>query len=140
MAGLETSTRIVQLNVRLLSLSSMIWRRVLVPESVTQRDLHGILQVGMGWDGIHLYYFDIHAVRNGSVKLHVQSPDMPLSRNMAEPWQATLQTVERNEQSLNGRMPAEIHFSKFTISNSSLQDTATSCSQIRRSSTRYESL
>ena len=55
MASLQESTRIVQLKIRLLGLSPMVWRRVLVPESVTLRKLHGILQVGMGWDGIHLY-------------------------------------------------------------------------------------
>ena len=55
MVSPEASTRIVQLKVRLLGLSPMIWRRVLVPESATLRELHGILQVGMGWDGIYLY-------------------------------------------------------------------------------------
>ena len=55
MACPEASTRIVQLKVRLLGLSPMIWRRVLAPESVTLRELHGILQVAMGWEGIHLY-------------------------------------------------------------------------------------
>ena len=80
MAGLEESTRIVQLKVRLLGLSPMIWRRVLVPESVSLRELHGILQVDMGWDGIHLYYFDIHAVHYGSFELDAESPDTPLSR------------------------------------------------------------
>ena len=49
MASLQESTRIVQLKVRLLGLSPMIWRRVLVTESVTLQELHGILQVGMGW-------------------------------------------------------------------------------------------
>ena len=58
----EESTTIVQLKVRLLDISPMIWRRVLVPASVSLRELHGILQVSMGWEGIHLYYFDIHAV------------------------------------------------------------------------------
>ena len=80
MAGLEEPTRIIQLKVRLLGLSPMVWRRVLVPESATLRELHGILQVSMGWDAIHLYYFDIHAVRYGSIELHIQSPDTPLSR------------------------------------------------------------
>ena len=80
MADLGESTRIVQLKVRLLGLSPMVWRRVLLPESATLRELHGILQVSMGWDAIHLYYFDIHAVRYGSIELHIQSPDTPLSR------------------------------------------------------------
>ena len=55
MARPEESTPIVQLKVRLLGISPMIWRRVLVPESVSLRELHGILQMRMGWDGIHLY-------------------------------------------------------------------------------------
>ena len=80
MASAEASTRIAQLKVRLLGLSPMIWRRVLVPESVSLRELHGILQVSMGWDGIHLYYFDIHAVHYGSFELDAENPDTPLSR------------------------------------------------------------
>ena len=51
MANPEESTRIVQLKVRLLGISPMIWRRVLVPASVTLRELHGTLQVSMGWEG-----------------------------------------------------------------------------------------
>ena len=43
----------------------MIWRRVLVPASVSLRELHGTLQVGMSWEGIHLYYFDIIPVSRG---------------------------------------------------------------------------
>ena len=80
MARPEESTRIVQLKVRLLGISPMIWRRVLVPASVSLRELHGILQVSMGWEGIHLYYFDIHAVHYGSFELSTESPDIPLSR------------------------------------------------------------
>ena len=63
---METANEIVQLKVRLLGISPMIWRRVLVPASTTLRELHGILQVTMGWDGIHLFAFDIHAVQYGS--------------------------------------------------------------------------
>ena len=39
MVSLEESRRIVQLKVRLLGLSPMIWRRVLLPESVSLREL-----------------------------------------------------------------------------------------------------
>ena len=62
MSSLEESTSIAQLKVRLPGISP-IWRRVLVPASVTLREPHDILQVSMGWEGVHLYYFDIHAVR-----------------------------------------------------------------------------
>ncbi len=80
MASLEESTSLVQLKVRLLGISPMIWRRLLVPASVSLRELHGILQVSMGCEGIHLCYFDIHAVHDGSFELSTQSPDIALSR------------------------------------------------------------
>ena len=43
----------------------MIWRRLLVPNSTTLHELHGILQVAMGWGGIHLFPFDVYAVQYG---------------------------------------------------------------------------
>ena len=58
----------------------MIWRRVLVPSSTTLRELHGILQVAMGWEGIHLFLFDIYAARYGSFELHAADPDVPLQQ------------------------------------------------------------
>ena len=48
----------------------MIWRRVLVPESVSPRELHGV----------HPYYFDIHTVHYGSFDLVTESADTLLSR------------------------------------------------------------
>ncbi|WP_386630118.1 plasmid pRiA4b ORF-3 family protein [Sulfitobacter geojensis] len=67
-----------QLKVRLLGISPMVWRRVLVPSSTTLRELHGVLQVAMGWEGIHLFLFDVYAVRYGSFELHAANPDVPL--------------------------------------------------------------
>ena len=49
MAGLEESTRIVQLKVRLLGLSPMIWRCVLVPESVSLREWSATIKI-TGYD------------------------------------------------------------------------------------------
>jgi len=43
--------QIIQLKIRLLGVSPMIWRRAILPSSVTLRDLHGIIQVAMGWEG-----------------------------------------------------------------------------------------
>ena len=80
MASLEESTSLVQLKVRLLGISPMIWRQLLVPASVSLRELHGILQVSMGCEGIHLCYFQIHAVHDGSFELSTQSPGIALSR------------------------------------------------------------
>ncbi len=66
---MDAPDEIYQLKIRLLGISPMIWRRVLVPASTTLRELHGILQVAMGWEGIHLFVVDIHAVRYGSFEL-----------------------------------------------------------------------
>lgn len=54
---MNTVGDIVQLKVRLLGISPMIWRRVVVPTTMTLRELHGVLQVAMGWEGIHLFLF-----------------------------------------------------------------------------------
>ncbi len=54
---------IVQIKVWLLGISPMVWRRVLVPSTCTLREVHGIIQVAMGWEGIHLYQFCLRAAR-----------------------------------------------------------------------------
>lgn len=69
-----------QLKVRLLGISPMIWRRVLIPSSTTLREMHGVLQVAMGWEGIHLFVFDVHAARYGSFELHASNPDLSLQK------------------------------------------------------------
>lgn len=76
---MPSASEIFQLKIRLLGISPMIWRRVLVPSSSTLHELHGILQVAMGWDGIHLFQFDIRAVDYGSWELHAANPDIALS-------------------------------------------------------------
>ena len=54
---------ILQLKMRLLGISPMIWRRVLVPASFTIQELHGVIQAAMGWEGLHLYEVRLRAVR-----------------------------------------------------------------------------
>jgi len=71
---------IIQLKVRLLGISPMIWRRVMVPTTMTLHELHGVLQVAMGWESIHLYAFDIYAVQYGSFELMMGSPRVPLAQ------------------------------------------------------------
>jgi len=44
---------------------------VLVPAVVTLRDLHGVIEVAMGWEGIHLFQFCLRAVRYWSSELSV---------------------------------------------------------------------
>ena len=46
------SGEVLQLKIRLLGVSPMVWRRVLVPESMSLHELHGVVQLAMGWEGI----------------------------------------------------------------------------------------
>jgi hypothetical protein len=70
---------ILRLKVRLLDVSPMVWRRLLVPAATSLQELHGILQVAMGWDGIHLYCFEFHARRYGSPELSTRHPAISLA-------------------------------------------------------------
>jgi hypothetical protein len=77
--GEAAAEAILQIKVWLKGISPMIWRRVLVPASFTLRELHGVIQVAMGWDGIHLYQFRLRAARYGSWELTASSPDVTLA-------------------------------------------------------------
>jgi hypothetical protein len=68
----------LQLKVRLLEVSPMVWRRLLVSGATSLRELHGIIQVAMGWEGIHLFQFHLRAVRYGSPELSASPPEATL--------------------------------------------------------------
>jgi hypothetical protein len=69
----------LQLKVRLLEVGPMVWRRLLVPGATSLRELHGIIQVAMGWEGVHLFQFRLRAARYGSSELSAASPDVSLA-------------------------------------------------------------
>jgi hypothetical protein len=58
----------------------MVWRRLLVPAAASLRELHGVIQVAMGWEGVHLFQFHLRAARYGSFELSAASPDVNLAR------------------------------------------------------------
>jgi hypothetical protein len=70
---------VLQIKVWLIGISPMVWRRVLVPAAFTLRELHGVIQVAMGWEGFHLFQFCLRAVRFGSWELSTSSPDITLA-------------------------------------------------------------
>jgi len=70
---------VVQVKVWLVGIIPMVWRRVLVPSGCTLRELHGVFQIAMGWEGIHLYQFSLRATRYGSSELAAASPDVTLA-------------------------------------------------------------
>jgi Plasmid pRiA4b ORF-3-like protein len=70
---------ILQIKFWLSGISPMVWRRVQVPSSFTLREFHGVIQVAMGWEGIHLYDFQLRAARYGSFEAGASSPDVALA-------------------------------------------------------------
>ena len=64
---------------RLLELSPMVWRRLPVPAAASLRELHGVIQIAMGWEGSHLFQFRLRAARYGSPELSAASPDVDLA-------------------------------------------------------------
>jgi hypothetical protein len=70
---------ILQVKVWLTGISPMVWRRVLVPSRFTLRELHGVIQVAMGWAGIHLYDFHLRAAHYGSWEAASSSPEVTLT-------------------------------------------------------------
>jgi len=55
----KSNNQIYQLKITLLNSDPPIWRRVLVPDSITLNKLHQIIQLAMGWMNSHLHQFII---------------------------------------------------------------------------------
>jgi hypothetical protein len=77
MRKIETPQNIYQIKVTLLGTKPPIWRRLLVPSSLTLAQLHDVLQTAMGWAGGHMHEF--HAGDR-----HFGIPD-PEDRSMGMP-------------------------------------------------------
>ena len=73
-----TSGSIFQIKIRLLGVSPMVWRRLLVPMSYTLHELHGVLQAAMGWEGLHLFELKVRGVGYGSFDLQLEDPKVSL--------------------------------------------------------------
>jgi hypothetical protein len=54
-----------QLRVELNDVEPLVWRRILVPETITLPKLHGALIGAMGWLGGHLHEYEIARQRYG---------------------------------------------------------------------------
>lgn len=66
MARPEISARALQLKVTLRGIRPPVWRRVLVPESMTLGDLHHVIQDAFGWLDGHLHDFAVADRRYGN--------------------------------------------------------------------------
>ena len=54
-------TQIYELKIELLEIEPTIWRRVLVPGSLTLAQLHDVIQTSIGWTNSHLHQFIVGA-------------------------------------------------------------------------------
>lgn len=54
---IASSQDIYQIKVTLLDTKPPIWRRLLVPSSLTLAQLHDAVQAAMGWQGGHMHEF-----------------------------------------------------------------------------------
>lgn len=115
----EDGVFILQFRIRLKDLSPMVWRRVQVSSTMTLHEFHGVLQVAMGWESIHLYQFIICTVRYGSWETGARSAAIALadlklregSRFLYEydlniPWEHEVRLEERWPIDPGSRYPA----------------------------------
>ena len=64
----RTEEQAVQLTVTLRDIEPAIWRRLVVPASLTLRELHAVIQTAMGWQDYHLHLFEVDGVLYGDVE------------------------------------------------------------------------
>ncbi|MGT2491798.1 plasmid pRiA4b ORF-3 family protein [Cupriavidus basilensis] len=62
---LRPATSVLQLRIALRGLSPPVWRRVLIPEHITPKQLHDVIQAVMGWTDEHLHQFLIGGQGHG---------------------------------------------------------------------------
>jgi Plasmid pRiA4b ORF-3-like protein len=55
----KTAETIVRLKVALRGIRPPVWRRLLIPATLTLGDLHRAIQAAMGWKDSHLHVFEI---------------------------------------------------------------------------------
>lgn len=58
----------VELTVTLRDTEPPVWRRLVVPTSLSLWQLHAVLQTAMGWEDYHLHLFEIAGVTYGDVE------------------------------------------------------------------------
>ena len=51
--------RLYLLKIQLIDIKPAIWRRFVVPASITLDRLHDVIQIVMGWTDSHLHEFTI---------------------------------------------------------------------------------
>jgi hypothetical protein len=81
-------------------------------EYVPLRELHGVIQVAMGWEGSHLYQFCLRAAHYGSCELSASSPEVTLAaprlrKGARFTYEYDLNIPWRHEVRIEDHLPAE---------------------------------
>lgn len=71
---------IYQLRISLPYIVPVIWRRLEVPGTMTFDDLHGAIQVAMGWENCHLWAFYVGKTEVSPEPEQFGFPDVPRAR------------------------------------------------------------
>ena len=58
-AGRSAGETVVALKVTPRDVKPPVWRRLLLPGTMTLAELHEAIQAAMGWHGGHLHAFDV---------------------------------------------------------------------------------
>ncbi len=73
---------VLQLKVTLEGVSPPVWRRLLVPGTMTLGKLHGTFQAAMGWTNSHLHCFELGDRRFGMVGVEEDAEDLEDERRI----------------------------------------------------------
>jgi len=115
--------RLYLLKIRLLGIEPEIWRRFVVPASITLDRLHDVIQIVMGWTDSHLHEFTIGKKRHAEYPeskedglecgryrlgdlLKQKGRTFAYEYDFGDSWEHEL-TLERN-QYLNSELQSEI--------------------------------
>jgi hypothetical protein len=63
---LKSSKKALQIRIELDGIWPRVWRRILVPDSITLLELHGVIQEVFGWEDYHLHQYNIRGVEYGN--------------------------------------------------------------------------
>lgn len=90
-APVEALRQIYQLKVTLNGVRPAVWRRILVPSTISLPDLHVVLQIAMGWSDRHLHQF----VANGRI---YGSPDPDFGGKLTDERGVRLSQLMREDK------------------------------------------